>query len=658
MAIDFKNPFEQLYTPDQKKKKKKKASLVPEPPEPPQFESPGEMGDRLVPPQQTPPQIISPGERGDQLIPQESKTPQPIPSDKMGVQFSEEPMITMSSEDPEMRTASEGMVTYEWGLPVPEGTDPPPPVTLPEGAMPPPGYVPASDEGDSEQEEGSQEEGTVDDWLNLNSADLHDWWGNTHGRGIEDYMQEDKTILWDKDNYFWDPFYKVYWKKTTPVSMLPPETQELLNAGYLDYVAERSDAVGVTGRKTPPGAVRGLLSEGDEYEGDEGGDVEDVFDDGEEGGGQEGIDDIQEEIDEIPQMDYMTGEQYFETLSDEELESLRERFGFDTVEEMINALSGKPVVYGYYDENGDFIVDQELFDQAMQLWELEDLEPQDLQEFLDEQGYDDVQQNYLDLLDEMAGGLSEEQIEQGWEYAAESMGFEDADAYFARLNELLNQADATPDDELTPEQQRALEREIAIIQDENQQMIEALGLESSARALQEAGQLSSQISNYRLKGQLKMQEYNLAKSQQEYENIMSQYNMLQQSGSAQAQQFHELAYANRMAALQGYADQMDQMLEEYGMHLEEIQTHADLTYQSIMASMGYDQQLMQQIATEYMTELQPLLTQLGIDLDQMAMEFNEDALLQQASEQEEASFWNTISQILKIGGFILSMFGL
>jgi epoxyqueuosine reductase QueG len=155
-----------------------------------------------------------------------------------------------------------------------------------------------------------------------------------------------------------------------------------------------------------------------------------------------------------------------------------------------------------------------------------------------------------------------------------------------------------------------------------------------------------------------MQEYNLAKSQQEYENIMSQYNMLQQSGSAQAQQFHELAYANRMAALQGYADQMDQMLEEYGMHLEEIQTHADLTYQSIMTSMGYDQQLMQQIATEYMTELQPLLTQLGIDLDQIAIQFQEQALLQQASEQEEASFWNTISQILKIGGFILSLFGL
>jgi hypothetical protein len=74
--------------------------------------------------------------------------------------------------------------------------------------------------------------------------------------------------------------------------------------------------------------------------------------------------------------------------------------------------------------------------------------------------------------------------------------------------------------------------------------------------------------------------------------------------------------------------------------------------------MGYDQQLMQQIATEYMTELQPLLTQLGIDLDQIAIQFQEQALLQQASEQEEASFWNTISQILKIGGFILSMFGL
>jgi len=289
-----------------------------------------------------------------------------------------------------------------------------------------------------------------------------------------------------------------------------------------------------------------------------------------------------------------------------------------SIEDAMDLYAGYDIVTGHFDPvTGEFILG-DVYTMVKRLKELADLSSSvpTLDEWQVTQGYDlkGINDSMGDLAALMEGGPSAADIASARQWQAENMGFGATDdetafeQYQAYLQAQMGRSTEPMSEQEQADWARATEIGVRELREDKMGMIEAMGMSSSGRMYREMDQLSLGMADQRVAREMQRLEYEAAQQQVAFQQYLAMADM----GTGQQAQFHELAFQNRMGALQAYAQQATMIMEQYGTELEGMQIHANMMYQSIMADMGYEQFVTDQILANYELEIMPILTELDL----------------------------------------------
>lgn len=175
---------------------------------------------------------------------------------------------------------------------------------------------------------------------------------------------------------------------------------------------------------------------------------------------------------------------------------------------------------------------------------------------------------------------------------------------------------------------RATARTVQSTIQANRQLIESLGMQSSAAAYMKMAEVSNQIANINVQAQMVFAENDLLQRQAEYDALFDRFNATSGIATAERDMYMSALMENRATALQAYATQIGAMfeqnasvIEQFGADLTAVQTHVDLTYKQLMADIGYDEHLMEmnsekheQYMAPYYEEIEAALTALEVGM--------------------------------------------
>jgi len=335
---------------------------------------------------------------------------------------------------------------------------------------------------------------------------------------------------------------------------------------------------------------------------------------------QEEIEDIMQQIEDTTPDEKLTTEEFFNNpdISQEVKQQVADALGV-TIEEAIELYAGYPIVSGYFDPaTGEFVLGN-VFTMVKRLKELADLSSSvpGLDEWQAEQGYDlsGISGKMGDLADLMAGGVNDEDVAASRQWQAENMGFDSFEAYQEYLQTQLGRSQEGLTEQEQADWDRATEIQVRQMREDKMGMIESMGMESTGRMYREMDQISLNMSDARASREYQKLEADMAKEQIAFQQYMS----MAQMGTGQQQIYHDMAFQNRMGALEAYSQQATMIMNQYRTDLEGMQIHANMMYQSIMADMGYEQFITDQILAEYELELMPLLTELELAMAEMEL---------------------------------------
>ncbi len=327
-------------------------------------------------------------------------------------------------------------------------------------------------------------------------------------------------------------------------------------------------------------------------------------------------------------------------------------------EELAGMYAGIPVVSGYYDPDRNFVAEQSLYNQASGMRDLNELGVESFEDWIARQreeggaaGFqpDLTQTDEYQTMQEMQALLSGEGQTEGDMTAAEtqaalSAGFAlpdgtgDVAGYRA-----ARQAYKTQLDEGTAGQQgiygteyegisrRANSMQIQTLIDSNMQMVEALGMKSTAAAYSKMNEVSSLIANVNIQYEMKLWEQDQLLRQFEYEAMVGRRKNMQDQGLAVENQFLNQLRTNRRGALEAAAQGINVIVETndayFKMHerdLDAVRTEAGLIYQRVMVDIEVNQAAMERANLAYEAYMAPHIDAL-----------NEFIVMSQLEDQEE-----------------------
>jgi hypothetical protein len=306
-----------------------------------------------------------------------------------------------------------------------------------------------------------------------------------------------------------------------------------------------------------------------------------------------------------------------------------------------------------YDENGAPIVQQ--WDPETETWvtrrdysdayaSLENLMNQEFTSFDEFTGgeYDDTMQQYNDLLSRIESGPSEADRQEAMAWAAELMGFDSAADYQNRMGGLQQQINSGIGNQqgFSDEERRArqdmINRNAATQERQMERQLDAIAAsgQSTMQYLKAADGARAQIADQRAAQEVGMMQEEFQRKSMQYQAKTQEYGMLLESGQINANQYMEGLRADRMGALQGYAQEMSLMLEQYGTETQAMAQHAQTIYEAINSQVGIGQAaideadaLLEQAMSGPMSELQTQLLGLETSISaEMAGESGEDGL--------------------------------
>jgi hypothetical protein len=368
---------------------------------------------------------------------------------------------------------------------------------------------------------------------------------------------------------------------------------------------------------------------------------------------------------------YKTGAEYFGgKMYENDDQSVWNKFGDPT--EAATKYSNSPVVFGYTDENGVWHTTKNLYTEASGL---ETLANQQIPSFGDwaaenAPGYQpDIQQSepYQGIQQQINQLLNPERRQADWresqEAAALGMGFEDAAGLTGAMQgerEGFERALTSPafDEEFYRSYWNQAQAAMSELREENARLVEAISAEGRGGAYQARTQAIEGLNNEILKYQMGLVDREQLQRQAVFDSHLKIYNTYVQQGNALATDYYDRLSQDRMEAIKDYASQVTtimeqngQYLQKYGDELQRIKQHTDLTYQSIMASIGVDEALMSKAQAEYNLNMQPYLDQWQLALDEYQMDWEQ----WQAEEESNGNILETLfGAALIIIGAVLS----
>ncbi len=317
-------------------------------------------------------------------------------------------------------------------------------------------------------------------------------------------------------------------------------------------------------------------------------------------------------------------------------------------EQLAGMYAGIPVVSGYYGEDEVFVPEQSLYNQASGLRQYQDLDVEGFDDWIARQreeggaaGFQadltqtDEYQTMQDLQALLSGeGQTGEDMTAAETQAALSAGFVNPDgtgdvdsyraarqAYQGQLDQGVMGQEGVYGTEFEDISRKAHSIQVQTLVDSNIQMIEALGMKSSAAAYAKMNEVSSMIANTNIQYELKLIEQDLLMRQIEYEAMTGRLKNMQDQGLAIQDQFLTQLRNNRLEALEAAAQGINAIvqtnntyLQMHANELDAVRTEAQIIYQGIQADIGVNQAAMDQANQAYEAYMAPYIDKINMYL--------------------------------------------
>lgn len=312
---------------------------------------------------------------------------------------------------------------------------------------------------------------------------------------------------------------------------------------------------------------------------------------------------------------------------------------------------GEPI----YDENGRIIgysKDGEQVKDYSSLWgqldEAKEMGIPDLDSWMTDQGYEmfdpmgrdetgsftnQTMSDMQGLIDDLTLGPSAMELGEAQAYAAQLMGIDPAE-YETVIGGLLDKSMAPVDslqgmsDEERAAREKVNRNDLRNMEQTASRLIDNIQAStgSVARSYAAADQALGQINDAQLQQSMTMAQDDYARKLQESEAAERQWGQMVQAGSMSQANYLQLLTQSKSQALQGYATQVNTMLQQnqqylnmYGADAQAIQANIDNIYKAINAEIGIDDKAMSDIERQYQMEMAPILTQMDIALQQIEL---------------------------------------
>lgn len=298
----------------------------------------------------------------------------------------------------------------------------------------------------------------------------------------------------------------------------------------------------------------------------------------------------------------------------------------------------------------------------------------DLSSWMNQQGYamydpmardtggqftDPTMQNMQSLIDQLTQGPSAMELSQATAYAEQIMGMDPGT--YAQIVGGLRQAseqDISQFQGMSAQERAVRERanrnELRGMEEMTTRMLDniAASTGSTSRAYAAADQALGQINDAQIQQSLAIYNDDYVRKTAESDKAMQRYQLAVQNGQMSQAQYLDILNQNKSLAFQGYATQVNTMLQQNSQYLQQYQTdltaisaNIDNIYKAINMEMGIDEKIMQDIGEKYQMEIAPILTQMDMALTALQ--------LQNASEAEKtASAGNFLTGVIGILGLI------
>lgn len=230
--------------------------------------------------------------------------------------------------------------------------------------------------------------------------------------------------------------------------------------------------------------------------------------------------------------------------------------------------------------------------------------------------------------------LTEDYSGAARQFAAETLGFSTTDEMDAALGGLVDDvlAGQGAAEGLTADERSAYERAGAsslrgMEADLDRQLDSVAAGGSTMRTLAAADEVRSQMSDARLQNEYAMIEADFERRQINYDHKRQNYAMMVQSGMATQQEYLQGVRADKVNALQGYAQGMSNLYQERQLDLQAQELHAQTIYNSVNLSLGVSEHATQQAAERYEQSVKPYTDLMASALSELTADLNRKEVL-------------------------------
>lgn len=342
------------------------------------------------------------------------------------------------------------------------------------------------------------------------------------------------------------------------------------------------------------------------------------------------------------------------------------------------------VMQPVYDDTGRIIgynatgsIDDPLEKDYSSLWEQLDEAKEtgipDLDTWMTDQGYDfydpmardeagtftnQTMQDMQALIDQLTTGPTAMELGDAQAYAAQLMGIDPAD-YQTIVGGLLQTftADIGSLQGFSPEEralrERANRNELRGMEERASRLMDNIAgsTGSTSRAYAAADQALSQINDAQIQQSMAIADEDYRRKVNQSESAERQWANMVQAGQMGQEQYLNLLQESKSMAFEGYAVQVNTMMEQnqqylqqYGGDLQAIEMNINNIYKAIQMEIGIDEKAMNDIERAYQMEMAPILTQMDIALQQIQLE-----------QAEDAAKWGNIFSFLTLGVSLLAI---
>ena len=326
----------------------------------------------------------------------------------------------------------------------------------------------------------------------------------------------------------------------------------------------------------------------------------------------------------------------------------------DAYEDAAGGIAGVETWVPIYDDTGRLIEWQDAEGNTMReydsLWEqldtARDTEVPDLNSWMDEQGYEmydpmardesgaftnQTMQDMDALIQQLTTGPTAMDNDAAIDWAAQSSGKtrEEYDAWKANLesqSEMATEDHIGMSDEERAVRERYNRNELRQMEQTSTRLIDNIRASSGSvsRAYATADQAIGQINDAQLQQSITMINDDYMRKSAESDKAMQRYQIAEQNGQMSRAQYLDLLSQNKSMALQGYAQQVNTMLQQnqqylqmYSVDMKAIEANINNIYRAIQMEMGIDEKSISDMERAYQREIAPYLLEMDIALQQL-----------------------------------------